>query len=115
MPLYVRAGAIIPMQPVMQFVDERPIDQLTLRIWPGAGEWTLYEDDGSSFEYRRGAWATTKYRMSTDGEQAIVEVDARQGEWTPPAREVVVELVGVGEQRFGDDGTAHRLTFRLMF
>jgi len=56
MPLYVRA--IIPI-PVMQYVDERPLDPLTLRIWPGTGEWTLYEDDGHTFEYRTGAWATT--------------------------------------------------------
>jgi len=33
------------MAPVMQYADQRPLDQLTLRIWPGSGEWTLYEDD----------------------------------------------------------------------
>jgi alpha-glucosidase len=111
MPLYVRAGAIIPMAPVMQYADERPIDQLTLRIWPGTGEWTLYEDDGHTFEYRTGAWATTTYRVRPDGQQAIVEIQSRDGEWTPPSREVIVQLVGVGEQRFQDDGTALRLTF----
>jgi alpha-glucosidase len=110
MPLYVRAGAIIPMGPVMQYVDERPLDQLTLRIWPGTGEWTLYEDDGHTFKYRTGAWATTTYRVSADG-KTIVEIGARDGQWTPPSRETTVELVGVGEQRFQDDGTARRLTF----
>jgi alpha-glucosidase len=38
MPLYVKAGAIIPMQPTMQFTDEHPVDTLRIRIWPGAGE-----------------------------------------------------------------------------
>jgi len=42
------------MGPVMQYADERPLDPLTLRIWPGTGEWTLYEDDGHTFEYRTG-------------------------------------------------------------
>ncbi len=111
MPLYVRAGAIIPMAPVMQYVDERAIDQLTLRIWPGTGEWTLYEDDGHSFEYKSGAWATTTYRVYPDGQQAIVEIGARRGQFSPPAREAIVELVGIGEQRFQDDGTARQLTF----
>lgn len=111
MPLYVKAGAIIPMQPVMQYVDERPIDTLRLRIWTGTGEFTLYEDDGESFEYRSGAWATTTYRVREAEQETIVEVEARQGNWTPSDREVVVELVGVGEQRFADDGSARQLKF----
>ncbi|MBW4573648.1 MAG: glycoside hydrolase family 31 protein [Aphanothece sp. CMT-3BRIN-NPC111] len=111
MPLYVRAGAIIPMAPVMQHVDERPLDQLTLRIWSGTGELTLYEDDGHTFEYKTGAWATTKYGVHADSQEIIVEIEARQGNWTPSAREIIVELVGVGEQRFVDDGTERRLTF----
>jgi alpha-glucosidase len=110
MPLYVRAGAIIPMAPVMQYADQHPLNQLTLHIWPGTGEWQFYEDDGHSFEYRTGAWATTTYRVYPDGQQTIIEIGAREGEWTPPSREVRVELVGVGEQRFQDDGTARRLT-----
>jgi alpha-glucosidase len=111
MPLYVRAGAIIPMAPVMQYVDERPLDQLTLRIWQGAGEFTLYEDDGHTFEYKTGASSTTTYRVHSEGQQIIVEIEAREGGWTPAEREVIVELVGVGEQRYVDDGTARQLTF----
>lgn len=111
MPIYVRAGAIIPMQPIMQYIDQRPLDQLTLRIWSGTGEYTLYEDDGRSFKYKSGAWATTTYQVYTDEQQTFVEIKAREGEWTPPAREVIVELVGIGQQRFDDDGTARRLLF----
>lgn len=111
MPLYVAAGSIIPMAPVMQYVGERSLDELRLRIWPGNGEWTHYEDDGHTFEYQDGAWATTHYRVLQEGQQTIVEIAARQGNWTPSDREVVVELVGVGEQRFQDDGSDRRLTF----
>lgn len=114
MPLYVRAGAIIPMAPVMQYADERPLDQLTLRIWSGTGEWTLYEDDGHTFEYENGNWATTTYRVRQDEQQIIVEIQAREGNWTPPPREVIVELVGLASQAsqsFQDDGQPHRLTF----
>ncbi|HEY9739925.1 MAG TPA: glycoside hydrolase family 31 protein, partial [Coleofasciculaceae cyanobacterium] len=111
MPLYVRAGSIIPMAPVMQYVDERPLDQLTLRIWKGTGEWTLYEDDGHTFEYKTGASCTTAYRVRTEGQQTLVEIKAREGDFSPAAREAIVELVGVGEQRFVDDGTERQLTF----
>ncbi|MBD1944911.1 DUF5110 domain-containing protein, partial [Coleofasciculus sp. FACHB-712] len=111
MPLYVRAGAIIPMQPVMQYTDERLIDELTLRIWPGEGEFRLYEDDGHTFEYQTGAFATTTYRVDSQGQQTRVEIAAREGNWTPSTRETIVQLVGVGEQRFVDDSTARQLTF----
>ena len=120
MPLYVRAGAIIPMAPIMQYVEERSpqppehrgaTGDLTLRIWPGVGEWTLYEDDGNSFEYKAGGWATTTYRVRPESQQFIVEIAARLGQFSPPSREVIVELVGVGEQRFTDDGAARSLVF----
>ncbi|MBD1924255.1 glycoside hydrolase family 31 protein [Microcoleus sp. FACHB-831] len=111
MPLYVRAGAIIPLAPIVQYADERPLDELTLRIFPGNGEFTLYEDDGHSFEYQTGAWATTTYRVYSEGQQTIVEIAQREGNFTPAAREIIVQLVGVGEQRFRDDGTPRNLTF----
>lgn len=111
MPLYVRAGAIIPLQPVMQHVDERPVDELRLRVFPATGQYTLYEDDGHTFEYQQGSYTTTNIRVFSEKEQTIVEIEAREGQWTPPLREVIVELVGVGEQRFQDDGQPRRLKF----
>ncbi len=57
MPLHVRAGAIIPMGPIKQYVDE-PVDApLTVTIYPGAdGAYELYEDDGKTFAHRKGDW-----------------------------------------------------------
>lgn len=111
MPLYVKAGSIIPLQPVMQYVDQHPVDVLRLRVFPGNGEWTLYEDDGRSFDYQQGQWATTTYRVHHDGQQITVDVAQREGQWQPPDREVVVEVVGRGEQRFQDDGSERSLIF----
>jgi alpha-glucosidase (family GH31 glycosyl hydrolase) len=57
MPLYVRAGAILPLGPVKQFVEEGTEEPLTLTAYPGTdGTFLLYEDDGRSFDYRRGEW-----------------------------------------------------------
>src|SRR5262249_9514338 len=57
MPLYVRAGSILPLGPVKQYTAERVDQPDTLMIYPGAnGSFALYEDDGKSFDYRKGAW-----------------------------------------------------------
>ena len=56
-PLYVRAGSILPLGPVKQYVDQNVDQPLTLTIYPGANaSFLLYEDDGRSFNYRRGEW-----------------------------------------------------------
>lgn len=57
MPLFVRAGAILPMGPVRQYVGEPVEGPLELHIFPGVdGRFEVYEDDGESFDYRRGEW-----------------------------------------------------------
>jgi alpha-glucosidase (family GH31 glycosyl hydrolase) len=57
MPLYVRAGGMIPLGPVKQFTGEKSNEPLTLVIYPGPeAECIIYEDDGSTFNYRRGEW-----------------------------------------------------------
>jgi alpha-glucosidase len=81
MPLYAKAGAIIPMQPVMQHVNELPLTELTLKIYPGNEQWTLYEDDGETFDYKNGVWQTTTYRTIQDTDRVILEVLDRQGNW----------------------------------
>ncbi len=55
LPLYVRAGAILPMDPVRQYTSEQIDGPLTLTVYPGTdGTFSLYEDDGESFDFRRG-------------------------------------------------------------
>jgi alpha-D-xyloside xylohydrolase len=54
-PVYVRAGSIVPFGPELQYADEKAADPITLRVYAGAdGRFTLYEDDGASFGYERG-------------------------------------------------------------
>lgn len=111
MPIYARSGAIIPMQPAMQYVNEYPVDKLTIRIFPGTAEYTLYEDDGQSFDYRQDKYITTKIRVFTCKEKIIVEVLPRQGEWTPPSRQIIIDVVGVGKQNWQDNGMEYRWEF----
>ena len=64
MPIFVRAGSIIPMAPEMNYTSEKPVDPLTLDIYAGKpAEFRLYEDDGTSFDYRKGACAFTRISL----------------------------------------------------
>jgi alpha-glucosidase/alpha-D-xyloside xylohydrolase len=55
MPIYVRAGAIVPIDPVRQYTAEPVNEPTTLRVYPGAdGDFTLYADDGISQDYLKG-------------------------------------------------------------
>jgi alpha-glucosidase/alpha-D-xyloside xylohydrolase len=56
-PLYIRAGAIIPMGPVKQYTEEVVDEPLSVNVYPGAdGSFLLYEDDGKTFNFRKGEW-----------------------------------------------------------
>jgi len=58
-PMFVRAGSILPLGPEMQYVGEKPWDNLELRVYPGAdASFTLYEDEGDSYNYERGVYTT---------------------------------------------------------
>ncbi len=111
MPLFIRAGAIIPLVPVMQYAEELPVNEMRLLIAPGKGEFTLYEDDGNTFAYRDGASCTTKYTVDIEGTQVVVEINAREGKLTPLERRIIIEVIGKGEQEFIDDGKSRRLVY----
>jgi alpha-glucosidase len=111
MPLFAKAGTILPLQPVSQFVDEQFLPALRLWVWPGTGEFTLYEDDGNTLEYQTGAWSTRTCRVYQTERQIIVAIAAQQGQWAVENRELVIELVGYGEQRFLDQGDAIEAIF----
>jgi alpha-D-xyloside xylohydrolase len=60
LPLYIRAGSIIPMGPKMEWTTEKPADPIELRIYQGAnGDFTFYEDQNDGYQYQKGAHATT--------------------------------------------------------
>jgi len=61
-PVYVRAGTILPLGPVVQYTDQDTLAQLEIRIYPGHdGTFTMTEDDNKSYDYRLGKVRTTKY------------------------------------------------------
>jgi alpha-glucosidase/alpha-D-xyloside xylohydrolase len=62
MPLYVRAGTILPMGPVKQYTLEKVEGPLSLTVYPGAdGDFTLYQDDGTTFNFEKGEWSKLRF------------------------------------------------------
>ena len=81
MPLYVRAGSIIPMGPDLQYAAEKPADPIELRVYRGAdGSFTLYEDENDGYNYEKGAYATIPIRWD-EGTQTL-EIGEREGSFS---------------------------------
>jgi alpha-D-xyloside xylohydrolase len=77
-PVYVRAGSIVPIGPELQYTSEKPADPITLYVYAGEdGAFTLYEDQGTTYDYERGAFSTI--RFSWDDAKSTLTVGARAG------------------------------------
>ncbi len=67
MPMYVKAGSILPNYESMQYVGEKPLDTLILDVYPGKGAYTHYQDNGEDFAYREGEYNEYEFTLSADG------------------------------------------------
>jgi alpha-glucosidase (family GH31 glycosyl hydrolase) len=86
MPLYVRAGSILPLGPVKQYTAEKVNQPLSLSIYPGSdGSFLLYEDDGTSFNYRHGDWMGIEMAWN-DAERSLALNLAPGSRMLPPLR-----------------------------
>lgn len=71
-PMYVKAGAILPVWPVQQYIGEKDTDTtLRLAVWPGEGSWEHFQGDGESFDYRIGGYNQYRCAKSFDGELKV--------------------------------------------
>ncbi len=62
-PIYVKAGSILPIWPDMEYTGEKQVNTLGLRIYPGEGSYTHYQDDGVSFDYENGGYNLYRIKM----------------------------------------------------
>lgn len=88
-PLFVRAGAIIPTAPEMNYVGEKSRDPITFDIYPddkGSASMTLYEDDGISNAYKQGGFRRTTVSARRVGAGYVATKSAPQGTYQPAGR-----------------------------
>ena len=95
-PVYVRAGAIIPLQPNMQYTDQKPVDPLILKIFPLAdgqnSGYSLYADGSKSEDYKRGVCTWTKIDAKQIGDRLTIEVSPIRGSYPGMVNERAYEV-----------------------
>jgi alpha-glucosidase (family GH31 glycosyl hydrolase) len=104
MPLYVRAGSILPLGPVKQYVAEKSDQPLSITVYPGAdASFLLYEDDGISFNYRTGEWMGIQMNWNDSRHTLTLRLADGSRMLSPARRDIEVKLA--------PNGTSRRLTF----
>jgi alpha-glucosidase/alpha-D-xyloside xylohydrolase len=113
MPIYVRAGAIIPFDPVRQYLAEPVAEPTTIRIYTGAdGRSRWYEDDGQSQEYLAGKFAWTNLTWDDAARRLTIERDSTAGDFELAPRKQVVQLLPEGMSKEIDyDGRRAEMNF----
>jgi alpha-D-xyloside xylohydrolase len=97
-PLYARAGAIIPVGPELQYTSEKPADPVTLFVYAGAdGSFTLYEDDGLTYGYEKGAFARIPLRW--DDATRCLHIGTREGNYPGMLKERTFHVIVVSKQK----------------
>lgn len=92
-PLFVRGGAILPLQQVVEFTGQAPIDPLIFEIYPeGSTSREYYEDDGISMDYQRGAYLRERVSVGTGDGLMTIKVTDREGSYIPPARSLLLKV-----------------------
>jgi alpha-D-xyloside xylohydrolase len=95
MPLYVKAGSILPLGPAVEYATESPDAPLELRIYRGAdADFTLYQDEGDTYDYEKGEHSTIPLRWNDA--TSTLTLGARQGKYPGMATERRFRVVLVG-------------------
>jgi alpha-glucosidase len=96
LPVFVRAGAIIPHQSVIQNTQEVPQGPLELRVYPGPNcSGSIYLDDGHTFNYQRGEFIRESFTCSEAGHSVIVQTGSAEGSYKPWFSEVQFTVYGI--------------------
>ena len=77
--VFARAGAVIPTRRVVQYTDQKPLDELILNVFPGSGGGEFYHDDGRSYDYHAGGFMHERYETVAKGATGTIRVVARDG------------------------------------
>ena len=99
-PLFARAGSIVPLGPDVNYATEKPWDNLTIKVFPGAdGSFTLYEDEGDNYNYEKGNYSTIPFNY--DNKSGKLTVGARNGSFKGMLdnRKFTIENVATGKNQ----------------
>jgi alpha-glucosidase len=94
-PVYVHAGTVLPMWPVMQHSDAQAVERLILHVYPGNGMSLLYEDDGHSLAYQSDGFRATRFECQRSESGGLTIAREVQGAYIPPYRRWEWHVYGV--------------------
>jgi alpha-glucosidase len=102
LPVFVRAGAIVPEQPLVQSTDETPQGPLTLRVYPPVGlgkdcSGSVYLDDGVSFAYRKGEYFRERFTCRLSEKGIVITAAKPEGSFAPWWKVLQVEVYGASK------------------
>jgi alpha-D-xyloside xylohydrolase len=93
-PLYIRAGSILPLGPEIEYAGEKPAGPIELRIYPGAdGEFELYQDAGDSYDYERGSHSIISLHWSESAR--TLTIGDREGSYPEMPARIQIKVVWV--------------------
>jgi alpha-D-xyloside xylohydrolase len=97
-PLYVRAGSIIPIGPNVHYAAEKRWDNLEIRVYAGAdGEFTLYEDENDNYNYEKGMYSTITFAW--DDAKQVLTINDRKGSFPGMLNERNFNIVWVSKKK----------------
>ena len=116
LPVYVRGGSIVPLQPLVQSTDQTPAGPLELRVYPGQScNGSLYMDDGHTFRYQQGEFLRQTFTCNSDGNSQVIEFGERQGTYAPWWKTIEVVIYGwpsaVASAKLSSDAKALKTTY----
>ncbi|WP_329741991.1 TIM-barrel domain-containing protein [Dyella sp. A6] len=96
-PLFIRDGAIIPMQPVMDYVGEHPVTEVTVQVFPAdrATRFDYYDDDGSTYAYEHGVYFSQELGTQRTGNEVTFTTKAPSGTYKPALKDYLVAIHGI--------------------
>jgi alpha-glucosidase len=96
LPVFVRAGSILPISPVVKSTGETPQGPLTLRVYPGDGcSGELYQDDGKTYAFQRGVYLRMKFSCNRTAEGMRLDISSHEGSYPAWWKQVHVEIFGL--------------------
>ncbi|BFI94599.1 MAG: hypothetical protein RSP_01090 [Rhodanobacter sp.] len=96
-PLFIRAGAIIPTQPVMDWTGEHPVTTVSVDVFPSAEatHFDYYDDDGESYDYAHGAYFQQRLATRRTGDTVSFRTTTAEGSYRPALRDYLVRVHGI--------------------
>ncbi len=108
-PLFIRAGAIIPTQPAMDYVGEKPLVEVAVEVFPTSerSHFDYYDDDGSSYAYEHGVSFNQRLSVQRKGDSVQFELGASEGRYKPALKYYLLNIHGDAAMRVGGTTALH--------